>query len=124
AFWPALVHFFGGYLTQPSRVPSMPAIKLLGPLVPCEDNFTSINDNNIVTGIDMRSVVGFMFTTQNLRDFTGQASHYLVLGIDDIPLANHIFFPDGNRMHAVYSCPSPTPDSEGEVRKIGGNHRF
>src|SRR5919198_1402960 len=102
----------------------MPTIELLCPFIPCKDNLVSINNNNIVTGIDMRSVVGFMLATENLRHFTGKASHYLILGIDDIPLANDILFPDGNRMHAVHSCPSPTPDAEGEVKKIGGNYRF
>src|SRR5262249_39711847 len=107
----ALAHLVCGYLTQPSRIPRMPTIELLGPLVPGEDHLVSINDNNTVTGIDMRSVAGFMLPTQNLRNFSGQAPHDLVLGIDNIPLANHIFFPNGNRMHAVHSCPSPTPDS-------------
>jgi hypothetical protein len=62
-----------------------------------------------------------MLATQNLRDFAGQASHYLILGIDNIPLVNHIFFANGNRMHAVHSCPSPIPDSGDEMKKIGSN---
>src|SRR5712692_6323062 len=124
ALRPALAHFLRRHLTIPPRVSGMPAIELLCPLIPCQDDFVSINDNNIVTSIDMRSVEGFVLATQNLGDLAGKASHYLVLCIDNIPLVNDIFLTDGNRMHPVHSCPSPMPDLEGEARKIGGSHLF
>jgi len=57
----------------------MPAIELLCPLIPCQDDFISINDNNIVNGIDMRSVEGFVLAKKNIGDLAGKASHYLVL---------------------------------------------
>ena len=45
-----------------------------------------IDDDDMVTAIDVRSVVGLMFSHQDHSDVTRQSTENLVRSIDDVPL--------------------------------------
>ena len=68
----------------------MTEIGLVRQLLSRELHFLSIDDNNIVTGIDMRCVDGLVLAAQNLCNLCRKTTDRLILSIYNVPLALNI----------------------------------
>ena len=69
-----------------SRITCVTEINLVCEFLACETNLVSIDDDDIVTAIHVRSVVRLVLAAENLGNTGSQTSKDLIGGIDDQPL--------------------------------------
>lgn len=65
--WVALMHFLRGALTLTTRIACVANVNFRVPFVPCQIDLLCIHNNNIVSAINVRGKVGFMFSAQKAR---------------------------------------------------------
>jgi hypothetical protein len=56
-----------------------------------DGHFGSVEDNNEVAGVNVRSEDGFVFSAKEIGGLDGDAAERLTGGIDDPPVALHLF---------------------------------
>lgn len=83
----ALEHLTGSRKGRAALITGMTEIGLVRQLLSRELHFLSIDDNNIVTGIDMRCVDGLVLAAQNLCNLCRKTTDRLILSIYNVPLA-------------------------------------
>ena len=71
---------------DPTRVPGMPIPHLLSALVPRDPNLLRVDDYDVVPSVDVRSVFGFVFTSQSVRYLSGKSTQDLVSCINNVPI--------------------------------------
>ena len=86
----ALEHLTGSRERRAALIAGVTEIGLVRQLLSRELYFFSIDNNDIITGVDMRRVNGLILTAKNLRDLRCKASDRLILGVYNIPLALNI----------------------------------
>jgi len=80
-------HFGWGFDGLTADVTRVTCVDLVPLLVPGEAGLLSIDDDNEVAGINVRSEDGFMFTAEEAGCLDSDFPDDLVLGIDDVPRA-------------------------------------
>ena len=76
-------------LALTSRISGVVLINLISHLFTRENDFFGIDDNHIVTTVNMRSIARFGLASQNIGDSRGQTAYRLILSIDKNPLLLH-----------------------------------
>ena len=74
---------------MPADVTGKTHITLLFFLLSGEPDFFRINDNDKISSVDVWCENGFFFAAQQVGSLHRDASEYLVLGVNDPPLARH-----------------------------------
>ena len=83
-------HFFGGCKGRAALIAGVTEVGLSRQLLSRELYFLSIDNNDIIAGIDMRCVNGLILTAKNFRNLRREAPDRLILGIYNVPLALNI----------------------------------
>ena len=55
-----------------------------------QDDFRSIDDDDVIAGIHMGGIGGLVLATQNVRNLSGEATKHHAVCINDIPLALNV----------------------------------
>lgn len=76
----------GSRKTLSTRVTRVTHVLLFRQLVAGKTDFFGVDHNDIVTAIDVRSVIGLVLTPQDSSDLTRQTTQYRVFGINNDPL--------------------------------------
>ncbi len=79
-------------------------INLAFSLIAGHYDLLGINHNNVVTGINVRRINGFVLTTQATRDFAGQAAQHHVRSVYHEPVALHFMRFGGKGFHLIQPC--------------------
>ncbi len=66
-------------------------------------DFGRVDDDNEITCIDVRGLNGYVFTTQAGGYFAGNATQYLIGGINHKPLMNHLCGFSASSAHSEFS---------------------
>ena len=82
-----LTHFTRCFYLLITYVTSVTCVDLFALFVTTKDNFFSVDDDDIVTSINVRSEDWLVLATELVRCLNGNLTENLVLGIDDVPLA-------------------------------------
>ena len=82
----ACQHLCGRSLALTTGIAGVTYIDLVGHLCACKLNLLGVDNDNIITAIDVRSVARLVLTTQNLCDLRSKTSQYLVGSVDNVPL--------------------------------------
>ena len=90
---------------NPPGVAGVPAIKLLRPFLARQDNLVGIHNDDVIAGINVGRVEGFVLAAKNFGDLAGEAAQDFVLRIDDVPIGNDVFLADGDCLHGCNSVP-------------------
>lgn len=61
-------------------------VDLVGHLLACELHFVRVDDDNIITAIDVGGVARLVLAAEDLRNLRCKTSQYLVGRVDDNPL--------------------------------------
>ena len=75
----------GCRLTLSAGVSGVTQIHAIVPLIAGQNDFVGINDDDVVSAINVRSEVGFVFAPEQLGNLGAQTSQRLAVGIDDHP---------------------------------------
>src|SRR6476660_6631413 len=67
--------------------------------LPGKPDFFRVDDNDKISGIDMWRENRFSFPAQQVGSLHGNLAEYLVLGVNDPPLARHFGGFGGKRFH-------------------------
>ena len=78
--------FFSGNILDTAGMSRMAVINFVVHLFARQVNLFGIDDDNIVTAINVRRETGFMLAAQNLRDQACQTTQNQIFGINQIPL--------------------------------------
>lgn len=70
-----------------TRVTGVGDVFLLVELLARETYLLSIDHDDVVTVVVVRSIVRLVFATQDVRDAAGQTAYDFTFGVDDVPLA-------------------------------------
>ena len=79
-------------------IASIACVDLVGLLLAGEDDFGSVDDDDVVTAVYVRSEVGFVLSAEQLGDLGAQTTHDLVSGVDNDPLFLCCFLVSGNSL--------------------------
>ena len=82
----------------------MPVPHLLGAFVPGDPNLVRVDDHDVVPGVDVRRVFGFMLASQSVRYLSGESTQDLVGCINDVPIMVGVLGSYRDRLHWVRSC--------------------
>lgn len=66
-------------------IPAVTIVCLVFELVAGELDLISVDDNDPISGVNMRGVHGIVLTTNTCRDNGSESAKHLILGIDDAP---------------------------------------
>ena len=66
-------------------------VLLLDFLLAGEDGFLGVDDDDMVTGIDMGGENGFVFAAEKHGGFLSHTAYDLIIGIDNVPLTFDLF---------------------------------
>ena len=77
----------------------MPVPHLLGALVPGDPNLLRVDDHDVVPGVDVRGVFGFMLASQSVRYLGGESTQDLIGCIDDLPIMLNVLGSYRDRLH-------------------------
>ena len=86
----AAEHIAGGRKGRAALIAGMTEVGLVRQLLSRELHFFSIDNNDIIAGIDVRRVDGLILAAQDFRDLCCKTSDRLVLGVYNVPLAFNI----------------------------------
>ena len=78
-----------GFL-QAANVAAVMVLDLLVQLLAGHDDLIGIDDDDVVTGINIGGVNGLVLTTQDVRNLAGKAAVNLTLSVNDIPLTGDV----------------------------------
>ena len=67
-------------------------VNLVGHFLAGESDFVRIDDDDVVTTIEMRSVIRFCFTSEDAGNGGGQSTNNHLLGINNNPFFLHDLF--------------------------------
>lgn len=76
----------GSSKTLSTRVTRVTYVLLFRQLVAGKTDFFGVDYNDVVTAIDVRSVIGLVLTPQDSSDLTRQTTQHRVFGINNDPL--------------------------------------
>ena len=98
----------GTFRLVPAHVTGKTHIAFLLFFLPGEPDFFRVNDNHKISGVDVRRENGLFFPTQQIGSLHCNASQYLVLGVDDPPVARDFGGFLGKRFHGAKKSPETT----------------
>lgn len=64
-------------------------------------NLLGIDNDDVIAGVNVRSVLSFMLATQTARDFGGQTTQGLTCSVDDKPVALYCFRFSSKSFHSL-----------------------
>ena len=79
-------NFVRGPAFDTARVTRMPIISFITSLVASETNFLSVNNDNIITAIDMRCEQWFMLATKSHRHNASKTAKNQAFGVNHEPI--------------------------------------
>ena len=85
-------------------VSTVAMINLAFGLITGHHDFLGIDHNDVVAGIDVRRINGFVLTTQATRNFAGQAAQHHVRSVYHEPVALHFMRFGGKGFHLIQPC--------------------
>ena len=85
-----------------ARVAGVTVVNLVGGLVARDTELFGIDDDDEVTGIDVRRVDGFVLAAQTEGDFTGHPSENLVGRVNHKPLMRHFGRLGAEGFHGIH----------------------
>ena len=88
----------GGVEALTAWIASIACVDLVGLLLAGEDDFGSVDDDDVVTAVYVRSEVGFVLSAEQLGDLGAQTTHDLVSGVNNDPLFLCCFLVSGNSL--------------------------
>ena len=75
----------GSYLALSAGISGVTQINAIVPFVASQNDFVGIDNDNVVSTINVRSEVGFVLASEQLSDLRAQASQRLAVCINDHP---------------------------------------
>ncbi len=70
----------------------MANVNFVGHLVTCQANPFGVDDNHVISAVNVRSEVGFVFAANQACDLAGQPTEYFTLSVNHNPFLLHRFF--------------------------------
>lgn len=90
-------------LADTAWITSVTVVNFVEVFIACYADFGRVNNNNVITCINVRGINGFVFTTQAGGYFAGNATQYLIGGINHKPLMNHLCGFSASSAHSEFS---------------------
>ena len=87
AFWSFLQKIVHRDRLDIADIARSTVVKIVGLLPAGRPHFVGVDHNDVVTGIDMRGILGFVLNAQEARNFARQPAKNLVRGVDHVPVA-------------------------------------
>ena len=84
------LHFAEGTLVNAAGETGMAVVFFVFEFGTGYAQFVGIDDDNVITGINVRGVFGFVFAAQAVCDLGGNSAQDFVFGIDYKPFALHL----------------------------------
>ena len=78
--------------TLTAGITRMADIDFVGHFFACEANLLGINDNHVVSAINVRGEVGFVFAANQGCNLAGQPTKHFALSVNHNPFLLHRFF--------------------------------
>ena len=100
--WVLLKHYASGYLSLAACVASVVSVNHLVHLLASKGNFLTVDDDDVVATVHVRSVARFVLATQDVGNLAAQATQGLTFCIHNVPLALVVIDRTGlvaNRLH-------------------------
>jgi hypothetical protein len=72
-----------------AEVPSVMVIELVRHLPPGDANLARIDDHDVITGVHVRCIGGFVLAAQTGRHLRRQTAESLVSRVDNVPITTH-----------------------------------
>ncbi|VVO41945.1 hypothetical protein PS704_05952 [Pseudomonas fluorescens] len=79
----------------------MGVVDLVGGFSTGYTNLLGIDNDDVIAGVNVRSVLSFMLATQTARDFGGQTTQGLTCSVDDKPVALYCFRFSSKSFHSL-----------------------
>src|SRR6266498_166174 len=82
-----LHHLFRGYFFEPAWPTGVMPINLVLQLISRKDHFLSVNDDNMITDIEVRRIGCLVFSHQQPGRYSRKPPNCLTVGVEDEPVA-------------------------------------
>src|SRR3546814_198892 len=86
----AFEHLAGGDALDAARIAGVPVIDLARQLVAGEAHLVRVDDDDVVTAIDVRGEARLVLAAQDIGDDRRRATDHQAIGIDDMPFLLHL----------------------------------
>lgn len=101
---------------DPAGISRMTLVYFVFCLVAGDPDLSGVNDHDIITGIQVRGIFGFMFAAQTPGNFGREPAQGLAAGINDIPVTPDIRRSCNGGFHFGYYCVIAIAKRGGMVR--------
>ena len=86
---------------NPARETGVRVVHLVSGFSTSDTDLLSIDNNDVVTGVNVRSVFRLVLATQTARDLGGQTTQGLTSSVDDKPVALYCFWFSSKSFHSL-----------------------
>lgn len=76
----------GGGIALTARIAGVAGVDLIGHLFPRETYFVCVDDDDVVTAVNVGSVAGFVLTAQDFGYLRSESAQRCVCRVDEVPL--------------------------------------
>ncbi len=92
-------YLFDARLSDTARVARMPVVNLALLFVACQNNFIGINNDDVIPGVEKRSIARLVLAGQDLCDPACETTQHLAFRVHDVPCTVNVSLFQKGRRH-------------------------